>query len=247
FKAGAYLNWFPHDFSTNALTPFNGVGGALLTTTFPQLDPTTWGSFNLGYQRKDAGGYFEWQRNSPWYFRVDGNQVNFDGAKAGPGSNGTSPGNGYAALAIPVQYSRTNWGAEGGYQTSTATYSVRWDYSHFDNALQTLNWSNPFFGSQLDATQLPPDNYFNKFTGTANSRSLPWNSVIAARYTWAQATSNAGIPLSQLNSNPAVAANNLTLPDDNVFHGQNVNQSFALSWTAHPVNNVDTRVYYYWT
>ena len=28
-----------------------------------------WNSYNLGYERKDAGGYFEWQKQSPWYFR----------------------------------------------------------------------------------------------------------------------------------------------------------------------------------
>ena len=252
FKAGAYLNWMPHDFSTNALTPYSGVGSELLLATFPKLDTSTWSSFNLGYERKDAGGYFEWQKNSPWYLRVDGNQVKFDGTKVGSGVNGAgtggpSPGSGYTALPFPVQYSTTNAGVEGGYQTSTATYSLRWDYSKFDNAITTLNWSNPGWGSLLDATQLPPDNTFNKFTGTANWRNLPWNSVIAARYTWAKTTSNVNIPLTQLNSFPTVAANNLTMPDTTVFNGENVNQSAALSWTAHPITNVDTRVYYYWT
>jgi outer membrane protein OmpA-like peptidoglycan-associated protein len=247
FKAGVYLNDMPHDFSTNAITPFSGVGSGLLTTTFPQLNPANWQSFNLGYERRDAGGYIEWQKNSPWYFRVDGNQVKFDGTKVGSGANGTSPGNGYTALPIPVQTSTSNVGAEAGYQTSKATYALRWDYSKFDNAINTLNWSNPFFGSQLDATQLPPDNTFNKFTATANYRDLPWNSVIAARYTWSKTTSNVDLATSQLNSFPAVPASNLTLPSQGTFNGDNVNQAFALGWTAHPISNVDTRVYYYWT
>jgi OOP family OmpA-OmpF porin len=247
FKAGAYLNDMPHDFSTNAITPFTGVGSGLLVATFPSLDTSQWSSFNLRYERRDAGGYFEWQKNTPWYFRVDGNQVKFDGTKVGSGSNSTSPGGGYTALPIPVQYNTSNVGVEGGYQTSNTTYSVRWDYSHFDNAITTLNWSNPGFGGLLDATQLPPDNTFNKFTGTANWRNLPWSSVIAARYTWAKTTSNVNIPTTQLNSFPTVPANNLTLPDTGTFNGENVNQAFALSWTAHPVNNVDSRVFYYWT
>jgi outer membrane protein OmpA-like peptidoglycan-associated protein len=247
FKAGAYLNDMPHDFQTNSLTPFAGVGSEQLVATFPRLDTTTWQSFNLGYERRDAGGYFEWQKNDPWYFRVDGNQVKFDGTKVGSGALGTSPGNGYIALPIPVQTSTTNVGVEGGYQTSRATYSLRWDYSKFDNALNTLYWSNPFYGSLTDTTQLPPDNTFNKFTATANWRGLPWNSVIAARYTWAKTTSSVDIQQSQLNGFPLVPANNVTLPSENVFNGENVNQSFALGWTAHPVNNVDTRVYYYWT
>jgi len=44
-----------------------------------------------------------------------------------------------------------------------------------------------------------------------------------------------------------VAANNLTFPDQSSFHGENVNQSFALGWTARPVTSVETRAYYYWT
>ena len=72
FKSGAYLNDMPHTFSSSALTPYSGSGGNLLTTTFPQINPASWNSFVLGYERRDAGGYFEWQKNSPWYFRADG-------------------------------------------------------------------------------------------------------------------------------------------------------------------------------
>ena len=30
FKAGGYLNWMPHDFSSNAITPYTGIGSGLL-------------------------------------------------------------------------------------------------------------------------------------------------------------------------------------------------------------------------
>ncbi len=152
FKAGAYFNEMPHDFSTNAITPYAGVGSGLLMTTFPQYNPANWNSFNLGYERKDAGGYFEWQKNNPWYFRVDGNQVKFDGTKVGSAALGTSPGNGYIALPIPVQTSTTNVGVEGGWQTNKATFSLRWDYSKFDQAIDrstgrarsTGTWGRPW-------------------------------------------------------------------------------------------------------
>jgi len=254
FKAGGYFNEMPHDFATNAITPYSGVGSGLLLATFPQYNPANWGSFNLGYERKDAGGYFEWQKNSPWYFRVDGNQVKFDGTKVGSASIGTSPGNGYMALPIPVQTSTSNVGVEGGWQTSKATFALRWDYSKFDQAINTLNWTSPYnwglannvASNLLDATQLAPDNTFNKFTATGNYRDLPWGSVLSARYTWSKTTSNADLPATQLNS-ATVPSQNLTFPDQSSFHGENVNQSFALGWTARPVTNVDTRVYYYWS
>ncbi|MEO8345457.1 MAG: MtrB/PioB family outer membrane beta-barrel protein [Betaproteobacteria bacterium] len=245
FKVGAYLNDMPHNFSTSARTPFVGVGGNVLVAAFPQINPATWNGFNLGYERRDAGGYVEWQKNSPWYFRADGNQVSFSGAKVGSGANGTSPGNGFVDLAIPTQYKTSNWGAEGGYQTSKATASLRWDYSKFDNSNETLQWTNPFFGGNLlDTTYLPPDNTFNKFTASANYRDLPWRSVISARYTWSETKSSADLGQFALNSGPAYAP---TLPSENTFNGKNVNQAFALGWTAAPMTNVDTRVYYYWT
>src|SRR5262245_5113778 len=170
FKAGAYLNDIPHTFSSNAYSPYNGIGGNTLTATFPlgalpnPQPPGNWSNFLLGYDRRDAGGFAEWQRNSPWYFRADGNQVTFNGTKVGSAANGSSPGNGFVDLAFPTQYTTSNWGAEGGYQSGKATFSVRWDYSKFENDNQTLKWTNPFFGgNQLDTTYLAPGNTFNKF------------------------------------------------------------------------------------
>ena len=253
FKAGAYLNDIPHTFSSEAWTPYNGSGGNRLTATFPLSSvpaagvypPPGWNQFTLGYDRRDAGGFAEWQKNSPWYFRVDGNQVSFSGTKVGSAANGTSPGNGYVDLAIPQDYKTSNWGVEGGYQSGKATFAARWDYSKFDNANSQLLWTNPYFGgNQLDSYALAPSNEFNKFTLTGNYRDLPWKSVVSARYTWAKTTSDVSLARNALNTGPVYAA---TLPSESNFSGENINQSFALAWTAQPVGNVDTRVYYNWT
>ena len=95
-----------------------------------------------------------------------------------------------------------------------------------------------------DAT-CAPDNTFNKFTLSGNYRDLPWRSVISARYTWAKTTSDVALGADRAQhrrrSTPP------TLPSEGNFNGENINQSFALAWTATPVANVDTRVYYYWT
>ncbi|MEO8303643.1 MAG: OmpA family protein [Betaproteobacteria bacterium] len=260
FKSGIYLNDIPRTFSSAAYTPFNGSGSNLLTATFPlaslPTNPPTagWNGFQLGYDRRDAGGYAEWQKNGPWYFRADGSQVTFSGTRPGSGANGTSPGNGYTDLAIPQDFKTSNWGVEGGYQTSKATFAVRWDYSKFENSNETLRWTNPFFGptvngtattsNLLDTTYLAPGNTFNKFTASGNYRDLPWHSVISARYTWAKTTSDTPLALTALNTNGVY---NNTLPDTTNFNGENINQSFALAWTAMPGANFNTRAYYYWT
>ncbi len=260
FKSGVYLNDIPRTFSSSAYTPYNGSGGNLLTATFPlaslPTNPPTagWSAFRLGYDRRDVGGYAEWQKNSPWYFRADGNQVNFSGTRVGSAANGTSPGNGYIDLAIPQEFKTSNWGVEGGYQSSKATFAVRWDYSKFENANETLQWTNPFFGPSvsgaattsnlLDTNYLAPANTFNKFTASGNYRDLPWQSVISARYTWSKTTSDTPLALTALNTNGIYAS---TLPQESSFNGENVNQSFALAWTAMPAPNLNTRAYYYWT
>src|SRR6516225_1805718 len=230
FKAGGYLNDIPHNFSTNAFTPYNGSGSATLIATFPLSSlpnpnpPSNWNNFTLGYERRDAGGYFEWQKNSPWYFRVDGNEVKFSGTKVGSAANGSSPGNGFVDLAIPTQFKTSNVGVEAGYQAGKATASVRWDYSRFNNGNQTLQWTNPYFGgNNLDTTFLPPDNTFNKFTLTGNYRDLPWRSVISARYTYAKTTSDVGLAQTALDSGPAY---NPTQPSEGTFNGKKINQSF---------------------
>ncbi|MBK9115242.1 MAG: OmpA family protein [Betaproteobacteria bacterium] len=251
FKAGAYLNDIPHVYSTNAWSPYNGNGSNLLTATFPlgalpsPAPGGNWNNFTLGVDRRDAGGYVEWQKNSPWYFRADGSQVTFSGTKPGSAANGTSPGNGYVDLAYPAEFKTSNWGAEGGYQTSKATFSVRWDYSKFQNDNETMQWTNPYFGSnRLDTNYLAPGNEFNKFTLSGNYRDLPWKSVLSARYTWAKTTSDFALSQTALNTG---AVYRPTLPHEDNFNGEHVNQSFALAWTAAPARNVDTRVYYYWT
>ena len=262
FKSGVYLNDIPRTFSSAAYTPFVGSGTNLLTATFPlaalPTNPPTgssWNFFRLGYDRRDAGGYAEWQKNSPWYFRADANQVKFSGTRPGSGANGTSPGNGYTDLAIPQDFTTNNWGVEGGYQSGKMTFSVRWDYSQFENGNETLKWTNPFFGPSvggvattsnlLDTTYLAPGNTFNKFTLSGNYRDLPWQSVVSARYTWAKTTSDTPLgPDGAQHQRRLRTTRCRTRPASTARTSTSRSQ---LAWTAMPAANWNTRAYYYWT
>ncbi len=68
--------------------------------------------------------------------------------------------------------------------------------------------------------------------------------MVSGRYTWAKTTSDFGLGQSALNTGGIYQP---TLPDENHYNGENVNQSLALAWTANPVASVESRVYYYWT
>ncbi len=243
FKARAYTNWMPHNFLYNGLTPYTGSGSNNLTATFPAPDTATWQGLNLGYQRKDTGGSFEWKSVSPWYFRVDGNQVKTQGTKNGGSSQGTSPGNGYVDLALPVQYETNNVTGEVGYATRTMTISASYLASNFGNSNETVSWNNGFYANGKDQTYLPPANDYQRIALNGTWRQLPLKSTLALRYTWDETTSNATIGTSYLGSGGNFIP---TDPSSATFNGNQKRQTFTAGWAATPVTNLDTRVYLNW-
>jgi MtrB/PioB family decaheme-associated outer membrane protein len=240
FKYRVYTNWMPHNFVFQALTPLQGQGTTLQTANFPQPNPSTWNSFNMGYERKDTGGYFEWQAQTPWYFRVEGNQVTFDGSKVGSAALGTSPGNGFIDLALPVTYTTNNISAEAGYSTTKMHFAVNYLFSKFDNGNQQVNWTNPFFGNNLDQTYLALDNTYQRIGVNGMIKDLPLSSTFSARYTYAKTTSDGPVALTALTA----SGQEPTLPNQTQFNGDFVNQTLSLSLTSIPLKNLDTKIYY---
>ncbi len=245
FRARAYTNWIPHNLLFNGLTPFSGSGGNNLVATFPQPNPATWQSLELGTQRKDTGGSLEWQSFSPWYFRVDGNQVKTSGKNVGSASNGTSPGNGYVDLALPTEYETNNISGELGYATIGMTLSASYLASNFNNSNSTVTWNNPFWSNGVDTTHLAPSNQYQRIALNGTWRQLPWNSTLAVRYTWDETTSDTAIGQTVLNGTGSSAMLSV-LPSTNTFNGDEQRQTFTVGWTAAPVKNLDTRVYLNW-
>ena len=242
FKARIYTDWFKHNFVFDARTPFAGAGTGTQTATFPQPNPATWNTTDIGHKRKDTGGYFEWQSFSPWYFRVDANEVRFNGSKLGSGANGTSPGNGFVDLAFPVEYKTRNLSLEGGYNTRTMHLAVNWMMSRFYNDVEELHWNNPFFANAVDTTFLAPDNKFQRVGVNATFRQLPLDSTLAARYTWNKMETDVGLAKQLL-----LGAGGTFVPtnaDEDTFRGRVENQTFTLALASTPIKSLDTRLYY---
>ncbi len=249
FKYGVSTNWLPHNYVNQALTPFAGSGTALLTAPFPVPDPTTWNTINIGYERKDTHGFVEWQATSPWYARVEGGQLTFDGTQPKSGALGNSPGNGFMDFAAPVSYTTSSASGEVGYSSLTSHFALNYLYSRFENGNPTLQWTNPFFGSNLDTTYFANDNSYQRIGANGTMRGLPLGSTFAARYTWSKTTDNtdlAGQALTAGAGGSGTGAYVPTLPNTSQFHGEFVDQTFSASLASHPAKTVDTKVYYNW-
>jgi MtrB/PioB family decaheme-associated outer membrane protein len=241
FKYRIYTDWLTQNRLFNGRTPFSGAGGADLRATFPQPDPNTWNSVDIGHDRRDTGGWFEWQRNSPLYFRVDANVVEREGTKIGSSSNGTSPGNGFTDLIIPIDYRTTNASAEIGYNTPQYHFAANYLISQFDSGFKTVTWNNPFWANGIDTTHLAPDNKYQRIGLNGTIRQLPLNSTFAARFTWDRLESDTDLATTALNGNNVFGATN---PNVGTFNGKVENTTFSAAWSAMPWRTVDTRVYY---
>jgi hypothetical protein len=247
WKGRVYTDWLRHRFVDNARSPFDGLGGNALRTTFPRPDIDNWNTFDVNYKRKDTGGFFEWQSFSPWYFRVDGNSIRFDGTKLLAGSNGSSPGNGFTDLIAPVDWRTDTVTVEGGYNTRTMHFAASWMHSKFNNGNEALTWTNPFFANGIDTTHLPADNKTDRFAANATFRQLPYSSTAALRYTWQEVKSDASF-LSQVLAGtagtPAAPVFSPVGATEDSFHGKHNFQTFTAALASVPMQNLDTRLYY---
>lgn len=243
YKFKLYGEWMPQHRAFGARTPFIGSGSGALRMTFPRPNPDAWETTDIGYQRKDVGGYFEWQRNSPWYFRVDANEVRNEGTKIGAAANGTSPGNGFVDLAIPVDYRTTNVAFEGGYSTTKYQFALSYSLSEFKNGQETVTWSNPFWANGIDTTYLAPDNDYQRLALSGSIRQLPMNSTIAARATWDRLESTVNLATQALNGTGA-SAFGATNPSVGTFNGEIEHKTFSLALASAPMKGLDVRAWY---
>lgn len=234
-----------------AKTPYSGAGTANhVNTTWPNLNDATWNRLDVGYDRRDDGGYFEFSGGSPWYFRVDGNQVTQSGSKIGAASQGMSPGNGFVDLAFPTEYTTRNWSVEGGYGSKTMLITAQWLTSKFDTDNEAVNWTNGFWSNGTDKTYLAHDNKYNRMALNATFRQLPLNSTLAARWTKDELESSVPVGATVLgiaNGAPSgtLASQLPTGANVSNFQGKVDHETFSLGLSSTPMKGLDTRIYLY--
>lgn len=244
FKYWLSTDSLRHNFLFNGRTPYTDPGGTNQRApgNFPRLNQADWTNVDISYKRRDDVAGFELKAFDPWYLRVDGNKVTTSGNKLAASSQGTSPGNGYVDLVVPVDYETRNATVEGGYSTKTMHFALSYLTSKFENANESINWQNGYFGNGTDTTYLGPDNKYSRFAANGTIRKLPGNSTFAVRYTKDELKSDAGFASTVLGTTTGGSV--LTGPNVSSYSGRVDNETFTLTLASAPAKGVDTRLYY---
>ena len=242
-KYRLYSDQLRHNFGSGpgARSPFSGIGGGTITATLPNPNVATWNAFDHSYTRRDTGGMVEWQATSPWYFRVDANEVKREGINVFGGANGTNPGQGFTDLPAPIDYTARNISGEFGHSTTRSHFAVNLLYSQFENDNPVLRWNNGFFANGLDTTVLPQGNELTRLGVNGNLRNLFWNSTLAGRFVYSQLTSDVTMQDPILATVAGVSESPGPIPAR--FEGDIKRTNLSLSLSSHPTRELDTRAY----
>jgi MtrB/PioB family decaheme-associated outer membrane protein len=245
YRYRVYSDQLRHNFGSGAgaLSPYSGIGTNTITTTFPNTNVANWNTFDHSYTRRDTGVMLEWQKASPWYARVDANEVRRQGVNVFAGAQGTSPGNGFVDLPSPIEYKTRNYAFEVGHATRASHFAVNLGYSTFENENDVLRWTNGFFGNGLDTTILPIDNQQMRLGVNGSLRQLPMESTLGARFTWSRQSSDVGMPTTMLSTG---GANPATNPSHAIFNGEIDRMTLGLALNSRPAEALDTKVYANW-
>ena len=249
FKYRVYDDEMRHNFGSGvgARSPYAGIGGPNLTDPAGLLGTTNvgaWNYFDHSYKRRDWGGMFEFQTQSPWYFRAEAKEVKRDGINVFAGALGTSPGQGGTDLPAPIDYTTRDASIEAGYSAKRGHFAINVMQSKFDNGNRALNWtqlgaSPPSVPAGTDTTILAPDNDMWRLAANGNLRGLPGDSTLAGRFTYSKLKSDEAIPAANLWGNTGY-------PGGTVFNGKIEKTTLSLSYASHPMTALDTKLYYNW-
>jgi MtrB/PioB family decaheme-associated outer membrane protein len=242
FKYQLYDDNIAHNWAFGARTPYDGVGSSTLTANLPNLDTSTWNTFNLREKRGNIGGMFEFTNNSPWYIRADANQVTQRGLKLIGGSQGNDHTDGFVDKPFPVDYKTQNFSLEGGYASKRVQFSVNALHSRFSNNNDLLNWTNGNFGG-LDTTTLAADNVYTKLGANGVIRQLPMGSSLAGRVSYSRATNSIPISGTVLNDGGVFDPTNANRAS---FDGNIIQKTASLSLQSNLSKALDSRVYWNW-
>ena len=195
----------PRYFGDDAMTPFLGNGGNVLTlpsgfpaaTTADMPLSTTLQPVELGYKRSrfDVGG--TWIAGENWTYRVSLRHDKRDGTRPLYGSFYSTA----AQLAAPLDEVTDQLEISAAYTDRRFQATLAYQVSQYNNRNDSLTWDNPFepvLGGNRGQLALAPDNQFHQIVGTAGYAITPTLRA-SADLAVGRMTQNAGYLGSTLN------------------------------------------------
>ena len=204
----------PRYFTESALTPYLGVGGAVLTLPpgYPALNTgampldSTLQSADLSYKRSrlNLGGTL--LTDGGWSFSIDARRVKREGTQAKSGAFYSTA----EQLVAPLDQTTDEVNALASYAGKDWQLTLAYFGSFFSNADAALTWTNPFTtGSTIGATTaqfaLAPDNQFQQLRASVGYNFNPQVRA-TADLALGRATQNAPFLAATLNSSLPVAS-----------------------------------------
>lgn len=171
----------PHRLSDTSMTPFLGVGGAVLTLPagFPAVDTatmplaTTLRPVDLGFKRKRFDASATWFAGPQWSVGFSLRRDVRDGTQRLAGSFFSTA----AQLVAPVDQTTDQLEVSTAYHSSQLQASLAYQFSTFRNGPEALTWTNPFPavvpGSTVGQMALAPDNQFHQIVGSVGYQISP--------------------------------------------------------------------------
>lgn len=241
-----------HNLTFNAITPYRGIGSNFLTlgAAPASIVTSTWTPFDYSIKHENSGAAFELSMNSPWYFRANANQKQTQGIR--PMGFGLTTGGGPGVeLPVPVNYTTTDFAAEGGYSTRTTQYSVNFSHSSFRDHIDFVTWQHPGVtaGPNLERSTTSADNELWKLAANALWKQLPMESALALRGTYSKLSNSLPVEQGFLTANltTGVGTAQTSGPSTGTFNGEIIDKTLSASLTSQPTRALDSRLYWNWT
>ncbi|MFA6498016.1 MAG: MtrB/PioB family decaheme-associated outer membrane protein [Desulfurivibrionaceae bacterium] len=246
FRLDAFYNEIQHNNTFDAKTFYTGgVGTDRLTSplsnvrygqaTTPAM-VTLGNTFDYEISRDQYGAGLRLDLMKPFFANFSVSREDRQGLRPIGSANSSFP----AELPEPVDYKTNIIQAEVGYGKDPYFASVGYTHSNFDNAYNTLYFTDIYAtANQTSFVSLPPDNDYSKFDLKGRVK-LPLKSALALAYSQSKAEADATL-FNTLNQGGTIRT--LTLADSE-FNGRVDTTNYSAVLTSSPLDFLDGKIFY---
>lgn len=240
FNYSLFYDQIPHRLSKGSQTFYAGIGSENLLDTGNSTNTALWTEFDYEIERRGYGAEAEVSLNSPFYVQFGARQLETTGVMPTAGNSTFSSFGRMTELPAPVDWKTNNFFAKTGYRTKGLLFSVKGEFSEFENHNDYLFWKDTFGSTTLsDVTSLAPDSDYWKVSAQGVVR-LPLDSTLAVRGSYARMEND----LELISTVPDGASTTVLTLNRDTFAGDITYSTFDAALNSRSVKPLDVKLYY---